>query len=205
MRLLICVVSLVFFSAQFQAFAGQLLPVSRSIGAPVGFASACARYQWLCHKSPAQPMAADAGMALLRKVTRTVNTSVRSVEDSAGRSDAWTLPVGGRGDCEDYALQKMKNLIDAGFPANRLALSVVIGPRDENHVVLIARMDDGDYVLDNLNNAVKSWRSTPYTFLATQAAFPPDKGLRSVASLSQREGLSNRTVRTTGICPAFGS
>jgi predicted transglutaminase-like cysteine proteinase len=168
MRLFICVVSLVFFSTQFQAFAGQLLPVSRSIGAPVGFALACVKYQWLCHKVSARPLQADADMALLRKVTRTVNTSVRSVEDGAGHGDLWTLPTSGHGDCEDYALQKMKDLIDAGFPADRLALSVVIGPRDENHVVLIARMDDGDYVLDNLNNAVKTWRATPYTFLATQ-------------------------------------
>ncbi|MDR6668802.1 putative transglutaminase-like cysteine proteinase [Rhizobium sp. 1399] len=140
----------------------------------MGFASACASYRWLCHQTSAQgggrAPVEQAGMPLLRKVTRAVNLAVRSTEDrsSSGNSDVWTLPIGGRGDCEDYALQKMKDLIDAGFPANRLALSVVIGPHDENHVVLIARMDDGDYVLDNLNNAVKPWRATPYTFLATQ-------------------------------------
>ncbi|MBB3461426.1 transglutaminase-like cysteine peptidase [Rhizobium sp. BK377] len=167
---LFCVASLVFFSSQFQALAGQPLPVGRSIGAPVGFASACASYRWLCHGTavPARTRgpADEAGMPLLRRVTRAVNLSVRSVEDRS--ADDWTLPVGGRGDCEDYALQKMKDLIDAGFPANRLALSVVIGPHDENHVVLIARLDDGDYVLDNLNNGVRPWRATPYTFLATQ-------------------------------------
>ncbi|MBW9054969.1 transglutaminase-like cysteine peptidase [Rhizobium mesosinicum] len=170
MRRLFCVASLAFFSAQFQALAGQALPVGRSIGAPVGFASACASYRWLCHGTAVQPRARgaaeQAGMPLLRRVTRAVNFSVRSTEDRS--ADDWTLPVGGRGDCEDYALQKMKDLIDAGFPANRLALSVVIGPHDENHVVLIARLDDGDYVLDNLNNGVKPWRATPYTFLATQ-------------------------------------
>ena len=174
MRWLVCLVSLVFFPMQFQAFAGQLLPVGRSIGAPVGFASACASYRWLCHEISVQARARgpaeQTGMPLLRKVTRAVNLHVISTEDrsASGNGDVWTLPSNGRGDCEDYALQKMKDLIDAGFPANRLALSVVIGPRDENHVVLIARMDDGDYVLDNLNNAVKPWRSTPYTFLATQ-------------------------------------
>lgn len=168
MRWLFCLVSLVFFPLQYQALAGQPLPSSRSIGAPVGFAPACARYRWLCHEISAQGLTAEAAMPLLRKVTRAVNGHVRSTEDRSALGDAWTLPVGGRGDCEDYALQKMKDLIDAGFPANRLALSVVIGPRDENHLVLIARMDDTDYVLDNLNNAVKPWRATPYTFLATQ-------------------------------------
>ena len=177
MRWIFCIVSLAFFSLQVQAFAGQLLPVSRSIGAPVGFASACARYRWLCHMTSARgganaregaDVAEQGGMPLLRKINRAVNQRVVSTEDRSGSGDDWTLPSGGRGDCEDYALQKMKDLIDSGFPANRLALSVVIGPRDENHVVLIARMDDGDYVLDNLNNSVKAWRSTPYTFLATQ-------------------------------------
>jgi predicted transglutaminase-like cysteine proteinase len=170
MRWLVCLVSLVFFPTQFQAFAGQVLPVGRSIGAPVGFASACASYRWLCRATSARPAADEAGMPLLRKVTRAVNLRVRSTEDrsASGNDDVWTLPSSGRGDCEDYALQKMKDLIDAGFPANRLALSVVIGPHDENHVVLIARMDDGDYVLDNLDNGVKPWRATPYTFLATQ-------------------------------------
>jgi predicted transglutaminase-like cysteine proteinase len=170
MRWLVCLVSLVFFPTQFQAFAGQVLPVGRSIGAPAGFASACASYRWLCRATSARPAADEAGMPLLRKVTRAVNLRVRSTEDrsASGNDDVWALPSSGRGDCEDYALQKMKDLIDAGFPANRLALSVVIGPHDENHVVLIARMDDGDYVLDNLDNGVKPWRATPYTFLATQ-------------------------------------
>ncbi|MGR9172109.1 transglutaminase-like cysteine peptidase [Rhizobium sp. KDH_Rht_773_N] len=168
MRWLVCLVSLVFFPAQFQALAGQALPAGRSIGAPVGFASACASYRWLCHKVAARGPAGQAAMPLLRRITRAVNLSVRASQDRSGSGDAWTLPLGGRGDCEDYALQKMKDLIDAGFPADRLALSVVIGPRDENHVVLIARLDEGDYVLDNLNDAVKNWRATPYTFLATQ-------------------------------------
>jgi predicted transglutaminase-like cysteine proteinase len=62
----------------------------------------------------------------------------------------------------------MKDLIEAGFPSNRLALSVVIGPQDQNHVVLIARTNGGDYVLDNLTSTVRLWRTTGYTFLATQ-------------------------------------
>jgi len=167
---LIAAVFALFLSLQFQAFAGQFLPVTRSIGAPVGFASACAKYRWLCHKTSSHQAGEGAGVPLLQKVNRAVNGRVIPQNDAplAANGDDWSLPTGGRGDCEDYALQKMKDLIDAGFPADRLALSVVIGPHDQNHVVLIARTDGSDYVLDNLTNAVRPWQRTPYTFLATQ-------------------------------------
>ncbi|MBX4928925.1 transglutaminase-like cysteine peptidase [Rhizobium binae] len=153
----------------FQAVAGSSLPVTRSIGAPVGFAAACSKYKWLCGRVAAQQLHDAAGIALLQKVNRAVNGRIIPAEDRPSPlGDVWTLPVAGRGDCEDYALQKMKDLIDAGFPSNRLALSVVIGPHDQNHIVLIARTDGGDYVLDNLSSAVRLWRTTGYTFLATQ-------------------------------------
>lgn len=157
------------FLVPFQAVAGSSLPVTRSIGAPVGFAAACAKYKWLCGRAAAQQLHDAAGIALLQKVNRAVNGRIIPAEDRpSSHGDVWSLPVAGRGDCEDYALQKMKDLIDAGFPSNKLALSVVIGPDDQNHVVLIARTDGGDYVLDNLSSAVRLWRSTGYTFLATQ-------------------------------------
>lgn len=158
--------SLIFFSAQIQAFGGDFLPAARAVGAPVGFASACAKYSWLCRQKGGNNVDPRTAMTMLENATRTVNRRVTPVNDVGG--DIWTLPTNGRGDCEDYALAKMKALIDAGFPATKLALSVVIGPRDQNHVVLIARVDGTDYVLDNLNNSVKPWRRTPYTYLATQ-------------------------------------
>ncbi|KPH07679.1 hypothetical protein CO657_12440 [Rhizobium acidisoli] len=159
-----------FFFLAFQAVAGSSLPVTRSIGAPVGFGAACAKYKWLCGRMAAQQRNDGAGIGLLQKINRAVNLRIIPAEDrpSSGNRDVWSLPVAGRGDCEDYALQKMKDLIEAGFPSNRLALSVVIGPHDQNHVVLIARTDGGDFVLDNLTSAVRPWRMTGYTFLATQ-------------------------------------
>ncbi|ARQ58903.1 MULTISPECIES: transglutaminase-like cysteine peptidase [Rhizobium] len=169
MKRLFSLAAILSFLVPFQAVAGSSLPVTRSIGAPVGFAAACAKYKWLCGRVAAQQLHDAAGITLLQKVNRAVNGRIIPAEDRpSSHGDAWSLPVAGRGDCEDYALQKMKDLIDAGFPSNRLALSVVIGPHDQNHVVLIARTDGGDYVLDNLTSAVRLWRTTGYTFLATQ-------------------------------------
>lgn len=170
MRRLLGLLSILFFSLQLQAFGGDLLPASRPIGAPVGFASACAKYSWLCRVRTKNLISEHAAQQLLERVNRSVNDRISPMNDAraVGHGDVWALPATGRGDCEDYALQKMKDLVDAGFPATSLALSVVIGPRDENHVVLIARVDGTDYVLDNLNNSVRSWRRTSYTYLATQ-------------------------------------
>ena len=40
--------------------------------------------------------------------------------------------------------------------------------RGNNHAVLLARLDSGDFVLDNLSGSVKAWHRTGYTFLARQ-------------------------------------
>ncbi len=153
-----------------ESFAGSTLPASRSIGAPVGFPSACSRYAWLCHNRGGREIADEQAMSLLQQINRQVNATVRPATDlsTMGKSEFWSLPVNNRGDCEDYVLLKLKILLDAGFPSNKLSMSVVIDHAGGNHVVLLARLKSGDYVLDNLSGRVKPWASTGYTFLASQ-------------------------------------
>ncbi|MDM9626106.1 transglutaminase-like cysteine peptidase [Rhizobium sp. S152] len=153
-----------------ETFAGSTLQASRSIRAPVGFSSACARYAWLCQNKGGKPLNENEALSLLQSVNRQVNSSVTPAYDTAttGKAEYWSLPINNKGDCEDYALLKLKTLLNAGFPANRLAMSVVIDHGGNNHVVLIARLSSGDYVLDNLSRNIKQWGSTGYTFLATQ-------------------------------------
>lgn len=150
------------------SFAGPLIAPTRSIAAPKGFAGACGQYAWLCVNKAGRSMPDSVAMSLLKSVNRSVNARVRPVADR-GNSDRWSLPTNNRGDCEDYALAKKKQLIEAGFPANRLAMTVVLDRRGNNHAVLMARLNGGDYVLDNLSGSVKSWQSTGYTFLARQS------------------------------------
>ncbi|RDJ09052.1 transglutaminase-like cysteine peptidase [Rhizobium grahamii] len=163
------------FTLAFTAFAGEsyggsALRASRSIGAPIGFPSACARYSWLCHGGGGREMTDDEAMPLLQKVNRQVNAGVAPATDAqtSGKSEYWSLPINSKGDCEDYALLKLKTLLSAGFASNKLALSVVIDRGGNNHVVLLARLKSGDFVLDNLAAKVKPWASTGYTFLASQ-------------------------------------
>ncbi|OWV92555.1 hypothetical protein ATY81_24380 [Rhizobium sp. R72] len=162
--------TLVFTAFAGESYAGSTLRASRSIGAPIGFPSACARYAWLCHGGGGHEMTDEEAMPLLQKVNRQVNAGVAPATDAqtSGKSEYWSLPVNNKGDCEDYALLKLKTLLGAGFASNKLALSVVIDRGGNNHVVLLARLRSGDYVLDNLAGKVKPWESTGYTFLASQ-------------------------------------
>ncbi|MDI7864944.1 transglutaminase-like cysteine peptidase [Rhizobiaceae bacterium n13] len=147
-----------------------MIQATRSIHPPEGFVSACSRYDWLCTSRSGRSMGDAEAMGLLKRVNGAVNSSVRAVADgkSVGRREHWSLPINGRGDCEDFALAKMKQLIAAGFRADRLAMTVVLDRRGNNHAVLLARLDSGDFVLDNLSGTVKAWHRTGYTFLARQ-------------------------------------
>jgi predicted transglutaminase-like cysteine proteinase len=152
------------------SIAGEHLTTTRKVNAPPGFGQACARYAWLCSNSTKGKVANHSSIDLLKSVNSSVNRSIRPTADRVknGRSEVWSLPTDGRGDCEDYALMKYKRLLEAGFPSENLALSVVLDRKINNHVVLVARTGSGDMVLDNLTNRIKPFRSTGYTFIARQ-------------------------------------
>ena len=56
-----------------------------------------------------------------------VNATVQEVSDpdQFGTADVWSLPVNGKGDCEDFALLKRKLLIERGWPSSAMLLTVV--------------------------------------------------------------------------------
>ena len=86
--------------------------------------------------------------------------------------DYWVAPGTGpsaRGDCEDFALQKRRELISAGIDPNALSLALVRTRAGENHAVLIVASDQGDYVLDNRTDDVKLWNEVPYQWISRQA------------------------------------
>lgn len=151
------------------ASAGEL-PVTRSISAPEGFSSACQRYGWLCSAKAGAKFSDEQALKLLTEVNRKVNSAIRPVDDAVvyGRSNYWSLPKDGRGDCEDYAMAKTKALLDAGFPSNKMSVSVVLDRSGNNHAVLLVRLSDGEYVLDNMSGSIKPWNRTGYTYIARQ-------------------------------------
>ena len=68
-------------------------------------------------------------------------------------------------------LEKRRRLMKAGIAASDLLITVVRKPNGEGHAVLTLRTNDGDFILDNLNDDVLAWSDTPYTFLKRQASF----------------------------------
>jgi predicted transglutaminase-like cysteine proteinase len=87
--------------------------------------------------------------------------------------DYWVAPgvqPGARGDCEDYALEKRRQLINLGFPAAAMSLAIVSMPQEKTHAVLIVTTTDADYVLDNLSPSIKVWHDTKYPWIIRQGA-----------------------------------
>lgn len=87
-----------------------------------------------------------------------VNRRMRFIDDRAG-GDSWAAAARslarGAGDCEDYAIAKMKLLEAAGF--DRRAMFLVIARdlvRQADHAVLAVRIGEELMILDNMTDRV---------------------------------------------------
>jgi predicted transglutaminase-like cysteine proteinase len=85
-----------------------------------------------------------------------------------GQEEIWSYPTK-VGDCEDYALEKRRQLMELGVPAGSLLITVVRQPNGDGHAVLTVRTSLGDFVLDNLEPRVLAWTETEYTYLKRQS------------------------------------
>ncbi|EJC82130.1 putative periplasmic protein [Rhizobium leguminosarum bv. trifolii WSM2297] len=110
--------------------------------------------------------------SLVRSVNATVNRTITPMTDKEiyGRDEVWAYPTTA-GDCEDFALLKRRMLIQRGFSAADLLMTVVRKPDGEGHAVLTLRTAEGDFVLDNLASEVKPWFGTPYSFVKRQSSY----------------------------------
>lgn len=142
---------------------------------PIGHYEFCRKTPQECNQrfasSPA-PKLTPRGWSLIRSVNASVNGRITAMTDKDiyGREEVWAYPKDA-GDCEDYALLKRRELAARGFRLSDLLITVVRKPDGEGHAVLTVRTAQGDYVLDNLDNEVKLWYETSYTFLKRQASF----------------------------------
>jgi len=91
-------------------------------------------------------------------VNRWVNQRLRFTDDRIG-ADRWAAASQslqqGKGDCEDYAIAKMKLLEAAGFDQRSMFLVIVKDlVRRADHAVLAVRIDGELLVLDNMTDRV---------------------------------------------------
>ncbi len=111
--------------------------------------------------------------ALLKQAQRvnvTVNRAIAPLPDVG--FDSWDVDVDA-GDCEDYALQKRKELLQLGWPTKALRIALTRTRHGTYHAVLLATIGGTDFVLDNMTARILPWSATPYTFLFVQDARDP--------------------------------
>lgn len=139
--------------------------------------SAPLAYQLFCLKSPDHCRAGSRQqvdltsktMAKLHRVNRSVNGAIRARNDRG--ADTWSIGASS-GDCEDYALTKRRHLIQLGIPSGALRMAVVRTRRGEGHAVLVVRTTQGDRILDNRTNSIKSWRQTDLQLVSMATSNP---------------------------------
>tara|TARA_R110000868_G_scaffold4752_1_gene29395 strand:- start:967 stop:1533 length:567 start_codon:yes stop_codon:yes gene_type:complete len=107
-------------------------------------------------------------MAVLKTINIHVNRSIRPKRDTA---DVWELNPAA-GDCEDYVLSKRSALISKGVSSGALRIAYTHTRRGEPHAVLVVKTSQGDYVLDNLSNTVKSLRASGYKIRSMSSSNP---------------------------------
>jgi len=165
-----------FCSAASSAYAA---PVSMVVGGPtsqpIGHYDFCKIHTAECSIRSPDNVPEHMTGKLLREITAvnlSVNTRVKPMSDmdNYGKEEWWAYPDNGFGDCEDYALEKQRELKVVGIAISNLLMTVVRKPDGEGHAVLTVRTDDGDFILDNLTDKVRLWNQTSYRYLKRQAS-----------------------------------
>jgi predicted transglutaminase-like cysteine proteinase len=146
---------------------------------PPGYARLCRDTPEFCKPwtgKPAEFRMTAVHWLMLNLINTYVNRSIRSVtdQDLYGETEHWAYPTTA-GDCEDFALLKQRYLIDLGFPANTVLMTVVLDENHEGHAVLSVASSDGDFILDNRRNDVRRWNETEYTFRKRQSERNPSQ------------------------------
>ena len=170
------------FAQQASASPAAVMRVIGKANPPIGHYEFCLTYQSEC-----QPTSLDNGPMKLTEerwktmldVNYTVNTTITPMTDMEiyGVEERWAYPTT-VGDCEDFVLLKRKMLMNKGFSASNLLITVVLQPNGEGHAVLTVRTDRGDFVLDNMRNKVMNWSETEYTYLKRQDTANPGRWVK---------------------------
>lgn len=141
---------------------------------PIGHHDLCSRMPAECRERTAsdQPVhLTPERWNLLIAINDNVNTAIQpdTDKDIYGKDEYWAYPDAGKGDCEDYVLLKRRELMEHGWPAGSLLITVVRQTNGDGHAILTVRTDRGDLVLDNLEGKILLWSHTDYQFIKRQS------------------------------------
>jgi predicted transglutaminase-like cysteine proteinase len=159
---------------------GPFAETGRKSTPPIGWVQFCNAEPDICDVSELAPVDVVLDQARWKELLR-VNTNVNreiepeTDEDQWGVVERWSFPTTGRGDCEDYVLEKRERLISQGWPRQALLVTVVRDHKGDGHAVLTVRTDRGDFILDNQNPKVLLWTKTGYQYIKRQAQDNPNR------------------------------
>ena len=120
--------------------------------------------------------ASDARWRELVEVNLHFNRSIIAMTDQVqyGVMEHWTYAKTGKGDCEDYVLEKRRELVRRGWPASTLLITVVLDKEGNGHAVLTVVTDRGEFVLDNQTDQILPWSKSELTFVKRQSPVDPN-------------------------------
>ncbi|MFC5506748.1 transglutaminase-like cysteine peptidase [Bosea massiliensis] len=113
----------------------------------------------------------DKSWSELLAVNLAFNKAIEPVtdQDQFGVIENWSYATTGKGDCEDYVLEKRRELVKRGWPLSALLITVVIDKEGGGHAVLTVVTDRGEFVLDNQTDKVLPWSKSGLTFIRRQS------------------------------------
>ncbi len=109
---------------------GPFAETGRQSTPPIGWVQFCDENATICEVDQLPPVDVvldEARWKELLRVNRSVNQEIEpeTDEDQWGEVERWSFPTTGKGDCEDYVLEKRERLIDRGWPRQALLVTVV--------------------------------------------------------------------------------
>jgi len=174
----IILAALVILSATQANAANNLMVLRGNTPPPIGYIQFCKDHPDDCHgyDKPSQVVRlTDVAWRGLNAVNTGVNTAILPATDMQiyGVLEHWDYPKVA-GDCEDYVLEKRRQLIEQGWPESALLITVVRDEAGDGHAVLTVRTDRGDVVLDNKTDKIEVWSDTPYSYVKRQSSRDPN-------------------------------
>lgn len=144
------------------------LPAERVAPRPTAYAEFCDSHPGQCDMTGPLLIASDMKtLKAMEKINREVNAEFLFTEDLEwrGKEDEWSYPVLGHGDCEDFALEKRRRLVELGLPRAALPLAIVYHKEFmSSHAVLLVETKGGTMVMDSLNDDMPCWDKAPYNY-----------------------------------------
>jgi predicted transglutaminase-like cysteine proteinase len=157
----------------------MFIAIGDTVRPPIGWAEFCIEYDPECKTKPSVPrdvVLTTPAWKDLERINLWVNSHVKPMTDMDhwGVVERWNYPDDGYGDCEDYALQKRKMLMQAGWPREALLMTVVRDQHGDGHAILTVKTDKGEYILDNQRDDIRLWSDTGYRFVKRQSQSDPN-------------------------------